>query len=76
MFKQKADQREAKEPQGISGEESGRRHVPEQPKDVKMKKLLAVLCAALMVGAVFAHSGGTDSNGCHHDRKNGGYHCH
>jgi hypothetical protein len=25
---------------------------------------------------VVAHSGGTDKNGCHHDRKNGGYHCH
>ncbi|WP_241523042.1 YHYH domain-containing protein [Herminiimonas fonticola] len=24
----------------------------------------------------FAHSGGTDKNGCHNDRKNGGYHCH
>ncbi len=22
------------------------------------------------------HSGGTDRNGCHHDRKRGGYHCH
>ncbi|MCA0320903.1 MAG: excalibur calcium-binding domain-containing protein [Proteobacteria bacterium] len=23
-----------------------------------------------------AHGGGLDANGCHHDRKNGGYHCH
>ncbi|MFC3338597.1 YHYH domain-containing protein [Paracandidimonas soli] len=23
-----------------------------------------------------AHSGRTDKNGCHHDRKNGGRHCH
>lgn len=22
------------------------------------------------------HGGGLDKNGCHHDRKNGGYHCH
>jgi hypothetical protein len=22
------------------------------------------------------HSGRTDKSGCHHDRKNGGYHCH
>lgn len=22
------------------------------------------------------HSGGTNSSGCHNDRKNGGYHCH
>ena len=25
---------------------------------------------------VVDHSGGTDSAGCHHDRKRGGYHCH
>ena len=24
----------------------------------------------------FAHGGGLDSLGCHHDRKRGGYHCH
>lgn len=24
----------------------------------------------------FAHPGGLDANGCHRDRKNGGYHCH
>jgi len=24
----------------------------------------------------FAHGGGLDSYGCHHDRKRGGYHCH
>lgn len=23
-----------------------------------------------------AHGGGLDANGCHHDRKRGGYHCH
>ncbi|MGO1118261.1 YHYH domain-containing protein [Rhodovibrionaceae bacterium A322] len=23
-----------------------------------------------------AHSGGTNSAGCHNDHKNGGYHCH
>ncbi len=22
------------------------------------------------------HGGGLDKNGCHHDRKRGGYHCH
>lgn len=76
MFKQGPPEREAQELRGISGEESGLRHVPEQPKDVKMKKLLAVLCAALMAGAVFAHSGGTDSQGCHYDRKTGIRHCH
>jgi hypothetical protein len=24
----------------------------------------------------FAHGGGLDSHGCHHNRKAGGYHCH
>jgi len=43
-----------------------------------MKRFSAILIGILMLAssAVFAHSGGTDSNGCHHDRKNGGYHCH
>lgn len=63
-------------PGGVAGEESGGRRVPEQLGEVKMKKLIAVLCAALMAGAVFAHSGGTDKNGCHYDRKTGVYRCH
>jgi len=41
-----------------------------------MKKLLLLLAGLLTVGAALAHGGGTDRNGCHHDRKNGGYHCH
>ncbi len=40
-----------------------------------MKKVLAALLL-LASGLAFAHSGGTDKDGCHHDRKNGGYHCH
>ena len=34
--------------------------------------------SALLVTTVTAHAhgGGLDSHGCHHDRKNGGYHCH
>ena len=40
-----------------------------------VRALLAAL--ALFSGqAVWAHGGGLDSNGCHHDRKRGGYHCH
>ena len=35
-----------------------------------------VLLVALFTTAAFAHSGGTDRYGCHHDRQNGGYHCH
>jgi uncharacterized protein YecT (DUF1311 family) len=34
------------------------------------------LALFLPTSGVFAHGGGLDSSGCHHDRKNGGYHCH
>ena len=32
----------------------------------------------LLVASIsaYAHGGGLDKNGCHHDRKHGGYHCH
>lgn len=35
---------------------------------------ISALCA--FPGNTFSHGGGLDSKGCHHDRKNGGYHCH
>ncbi len=35
--------------------------------------LVSLQCIA---GAAFAHGGRTDSQGCHHDRCSGGYHCH
>lgn len=40
--------------------------------------LAVVLGAALAVlpASSRAHSGGLDRDGCHNDRKNGGYHCH
>lgn len=42
-----------------------------------MRKILVGLTLLVLgVSAAFAHSGGTDSKGCHHDRKTGGYHCH
>ncbi|HOZ05071.1 MAG TPA: excalibur calcium-binding domain-containing protein [Arenimonas sp.] len=34
---------------------------------------LALACAALQAQA---HGGRTNAEGCHNDRKNGGYHCH
>lgn len=40
-----------------------------------MKNLLAIMLV-LASGLAFAHSGGTDANGCHHNRKTGDYHCH
>ncbi|WP_242915642.1 MULTISPECIES: excalibur calcium-binding domain-containing protein [Brevundimonas] len=42
-----------------------------------MKTIL--IASALMAGLAtpaLAHSGGLNSEGCHNDRRNGGYHCH
>lgn len=42
-----------------------------------MKKFfVAILVVLGLAGIAMAHSGGTDSKGCHHDTKTGGYHCH
>lgn len=43
------------------------------------KRAIAAVLVIMGLGTVvtsFAHSGGTDRQGCHHDRKTGGYHCH
>lgn len=38
---------------------------------------LALLASPLSFANVsFAHPGGLNGEGCHNDRKNGGYHCH
>ncbi len=41
-------------------------------------KYLLTLAAILIVTAssAYAHGGGLDKQGCHHNRKAGGYHCH
>lgn len=42
-----------------------------------MKKLLLLTALLTTVAsAALAHSGGTDSAGCHTNHKTGGYHCH
>lgn len=41
-----------------------------------MKKLIAALFITALSFAAFAHSGGTNSQGCHTDHKTGVYHCH
>ncbi len=44
-----------------------------------MAKSLFLAAAALYFAAttaVWAHGGGLDGYGCHHNRKAGGYHCH
>lgn len=38
--------------------------------------LFAPFAVVVAAGSVYAHGGGLDTHGCHHDRKNGGYHCH
>lgn len=35
-----------------------------------------LLCVVLVSRVSFAHSGGTDENGCHTDSRTGDYHCH
>jgi len=41
-----------------------------------LRAALVLVATAALPHAVLAHGGGLDANGCHHDRKNGGYHCH
>ncbi|WP_370385360.1 YHYH domain-containing protein [Marinobacter salsuginis] len=41
-----------------------------------MKKLLLVTAITLFSAGAIAHSGGTDSAGCHTNHKTGAYHCH
>ena len=44
-----------------------------------MASLNAALAVLLLVAYVLpaaAHSGGTNSAGCHYNHKTGGYHCH
>lgn len=42
------------------------------------KKLMLIIAGIVVISSIsaFAHSGGTDGNGCHHNRKTGEYHCH
>ena len=41
-----------------------------------MNKRIFILASVFLFGLANAHSGRTNSSGCHNDRKNGGYHCH
>ena len=43
---------------------------------VALVGLLSLSAIVLTTVPVHAHGGGLDAHGCHHDRKNGGYHCH
>ena len=48
------------------------------PRVASSIALPVVLLAALLASPapVAAHAGGVNSQGCHHDRANGTYHCH
>jgi uncharacterized protein YdeI (BOF family) len=41
-----------------------------------MKKIILACLVALVSSLAFAHSGGTNSEGCHKETRTGGYHCH
>jgi hypothetical protein len=41
-----------------------------------MKKIVILFLASIITTTAFAHSGGTDSSGCHTNSKTGVYHCH
>jgi hypothetical protein len=41
-----------------------------------MQSVLIAVCLLIAANSVRAHGGGLNAEGCHHDRKNGGYHCH
>lgn len=38
--------------------------------------VLVTIAGAVWTSGVSAHGGGLNAEGCHNDRKNGGYHCH
>jgi hypothetical protein len=37
---------------------------------------LVAFAGGIFAGPAAAHGGGLNAEGCHNDRKNGGYHCH
>lgn len=42
-----------------------------------MNKFIFTIASILIFSVTtYAHSGGTNAQGCHHDHQNGGYHCH
>ena len=45
-------------------------------EETSMKKFVIAVAVMMMSAGVWAHSGGTDSNGCHVDHKTGARHCH
>jgi len=46
------------------------------PHGFRFSIFLALLISVLLPNAAAPHRSGLDSYGCHHDAKQGGYHCH
>lgn len=51
---------------------------PSSPEAAPMRTLtcVALTLIALLTSSAYAHSGGTDKNGCHRERATGTRHCH
>lgn len=46
---------------------------------MNLRKIILLSAAAVALSSgqnLYAHSGGTDSSGCHTNHSNGSYHCH
>lgn len=45
---------------------------------MKARRLPGLIALAILTvqGTAFAHGGGLNADGCHHNRKTGDYHCH
>ncbi|MBN9369456.1 YHYH domain-containing protein [Hydrogenophaga sp.] len=44
-------------------------------EELKVKTIIA-MSLALAASFAWAHSGGTNAQGCHNETKTGSYHCH
>ena len=47
-----------------------------KPASLYLWSVVNFLFLLFLALPAYPHSGGLDAKGCHHDRKNGGYHCH
>jgi len=51
-------------------------HVVDACQRARTALAAAVVLFAFLQADALAHGGGLNAEGCHNDRKNGGYHCH
>lgn len=43
---------------------------------MKKSVLVTLACSSLFAITAYAHGGGRNAEGCHHNKKTGDYHCH